>query len=147
MEKVIVNALGGDDDKDDDKDSKGGGILSFFGGDKDDDKDKDDGGLFSFGRHDEKKKDKKDDDDGGFFSKLLNRDDDDDKNKKSGFQGLFNEQQGAAGSIGGPEDEDFVGEGVHIGGGGSGCSDGGEETFRFLPVYCLLLDSIRTHLR
>lgn len=123
MEKAIVNAFS--DDKDDDKDEKGGGILSLFGGDKDDDKDKDDGGLFSFGRDDEKRKDN---DNNGFFSRFLNREDDDDKQKKSGFKGLFNEQQGAAGSIGGQEGEGFEGGAVTNSSGCSGVSDGGEET-------------------
>lgn len=138
MEKAIVNAFSSDD-KDDDKDKRGGGILSLFGGDKDDDKDKDDGGLFSFGRDDEKKKNKKEDDDNGFFSKLLNRDDDDDKHKKSGFKGLFNEQQGAAGYIEGEEDEGFEGGSATISGGGSGISDGGEETLTHSQVLTCLL--------
>lgn len=127
MEKTIVSAFSSDD-KDKDKDKDSGGILSFFGGDKDD-KDKDDGGLFSFGRDDEKKKDKKDDENDGFFSRLLNRDGDDDKTKKSGFHGLFNEQQGAAGSHGDQEGKDSEGGGVTFGGGGggSGVSEGGEE--------------------
>lgn len=140
MEKTVVNAFGGDND--DDKGKKGGGIFSLFGGDKDDDKDKDDGGLFSFGR-DDKKKDKKDDDDDGFFSRLLNRDDDDDKQKKSGFKGLFNEQQGAAGSFGGQEGEGCQAGGATISGGG--VSEGGEEALtqpvRLLPAHCPLLDS------
>lgn len=142
MQKAVVNVLSGDD-KDDDKDKEGGGFFSLFGGDKDDDKD--DGGLFSFGRDKEKKKDK-DDDDNGFFSRFLDRDDDDGKHKKSGFKGLFNEQQGAAGSIGGQEGEGCEGGSIVIsrgGSGGSGVSDGGEETLthtvRFLPAHCLLL--------
>lgn len=125
VEKAVISLISGGD-KDDDKDDKKGGIFSLFGGDKDDDedKDKDKGGFLSFG--DDKKKDE---DRGGFFSKLLDRDDDDDKPKRSGFKGLFNEQEGA-GCSGGDK-----GEGA--GGGGAksvGVSDGGNETLTLNKV-------------
>lgn len=127
VEKAIINLISGND-KDDDKDDKKGGIFSLFGGDKkDDDDDKDKGSIFSFGGDKEK-----DEDDGGFFSKLLNRDGDDDKPKRSGFEGLFNEQQGA-GCSGGDE-----GEGA--GGGGAksvGVSDGGNEILTLNKVRLL----------
>lgn len=126
VKKAVINLISGDD-KDDDKDDKKGGIFSLFGGNKDDDDDKDKGGFFSSG--DDKEKDE---DRGGFFSKLLDRDDDDDKPKRSGFKGLFSEQEGAACS-GGDQ-----GEGA--GGGGAkrvGISNGGNETLTLNKVRLL----------
>lgn len=115
MESAVKNAFGVKD-----KDEKKGGFLSFLGGgkDKDDKDDNDKGSLFSFG--DDKKKD--DDDKGGIFSKIFNKDDDDEgKQKKSGFEGLFSEQEGASG---GNENEELprFDEGSNP---GAGLSDGG----------------------
>lgn len=118
MASGVRRTLGGGDK--DEKDEKKGGFLSFLGGgekdDKDKDKDKDEGGLFSF--RDDKKKD---DDKGGIFSKIFDRDDDNDKPKKSGFQGLFSEQEGVSGGDATPTFEE-VGD---VEGPGAGVSDGG----------------------
>lgn len=116
MESAVKKAFGVKD-----KDEKKGGFLSFLGGgkDKDDKDDNDKGSLFSLG--DDKKKD--DDDKGGIFSKIFNKDNDDDKGtqKKSGFEGLFSEQEGASG---GNENEEMprFDEGSNP---GAGLSDGG----------------------
>ncbi|XP_055083089.1 prostatic spermine-binding protein-like [Periophthalmus magnuspinnatus] len=100
----IKSALGGDDDKDD-KEDKDGGFLSIFKRDKDDDDhDRHKGGLFSFGKDDHHHKDKdkdKDKDKGNFFQNLFDRDDDDRRGKvpkKSGFHGLFSEQEAGGGA-------------------------------------------------
>lgn len=114
MASGVRKTLGGSDK--DEKDEKKGGFLSFWRGGEKDDKDKDEGGLFSFG--DDKKKD---DDKGGIFSKIFDKDDDNDKPKKSGFQGLFSEQEGASGGEATPTPED-VGD---VEGRGAGVSDGG----------------------
>lgn len=112
VEKAVINLISGDD-KDDDKDDKKGGIFSLFGGNKKDDDDNKE----------------KDEDRGGFFSKLLDRDDDDDKPKRSGFKGLFNEQEGA-GCSGGDEGEGAGAKRV-------GVSDGGNETLTLNKVRLL----------
>lgn len=100
MADTIKGALGVDDDKDKkDKDDKDGGFLSIFKKDKDEKEDDDDGnkgGLFSFGKDKDRDRDK-DDDKGNFFQKIFKRDDDEDDDrekvpKKSGFAGLFSEQ-------------------------------------------------------
>ncbi len=91
----MENALGvGDKDEDERK----GGIFSF--GSDDGEKDEEDkGGLFSFGNDK-----KKDEGKGGFFSKLFDKEDDEKgKEKKSGFTGLFSEQEGAS-AAGGSEE-------------------------------------------
>lgn len=111
MASGVRRTLGGSDK--DEKDEKKGGFLSFLGGGEKDDKDE--GGLFSFG--DDKKKD---DDKGGIFSKIFDKDDDNDKPKKSGFQGLFSEQEGASGGDTTPTFEE-----VDVEGPGAGVSDGG----------------------
>lgn len=127
VEKAVINLIAGDD-KDDDKDDKKGGIFSLFGGNKkDDDDDKDKGGFLSFG--DDKEKDE---DRGGFFSKLLDRDDDDDKPKRSGFKGLFSEQEGA-GRSGDDEGEGAGGDGAKS----VGVSDGGNDTLTLNKVRLL----------
>lgn len=108
---MVKKALGVEE-KDKDKDEKKGGFFSF-GGSK---KDEDDGGVLSFGDK------KKDDDEGGFFSNIFNKDKDDDREKKSGFQGLFSEQEGV--SAGG-EDGDSAGGGGDFQGQSAGISDGG----------------------
>lgn len=114
----VRRTLGGSDK--DEEDEKKGGFLSFWRrgekDDKDKDKDKDEGGLFSFG-DDKKKDDKKE----GILSKFFDKDDDNDKPKKSGFQGLFSEQEGASGGDTTPTFEE-VGD---VEGPGAGVSDGG----------------------
>lgn len=109
MEGMVKKACGIKDKED----KKKGGILSFFGGGKDD---SNKGGLFSFG--DDKKKD---DDQGGIFSKIFNKDDDEGPKKKSGFQGLFTEQEGASGDSQNEEMPKFD-EGSNP---GEGLNDGG----------------------
>lgn len=113
MEGAVRKAFGV---KEEDKEK--GGLASLFGGgkDKDDEDDGNKGGLFSFG--DDKKKD---DDTGGFFSKILDRDDDKGGEKRTGFHGLFSEQEGASG---GGENEEMprFDEGSCP---GPGLSDGG----------------------
>ncbi|KAJ0066869.1 hypothetical protein NL108_004844 [Boleophthalmus pectinirostris] len=101
----IKDALGGSDDRRDDrrdKDDKHDGFLSIFKKDRDEDRDDDDhkGGLFSFGRDKDKNREKEKDK-GNFFEKIFDRDDDDDdhrRQKKSGFAGLFSEQDPPGGA-------------------------------------------------
>lgn len=113
MESTLKKACGVKD-----KNEKKGGLLSFLGGGKEkDNKDtKNKGGLFSFG--DDKKKD---DDKGGTFSKIFDKDNDKGTEKKSGFKGLFSEQEGASG---GSENEEMprFDEGSNP---GAGLNDGG----------------------
>lgn len=122
---AVKNILGGGEK--DEKDEKKGGFFSMFGGgQKDEDEDK--GGLFSFG-DDEKKK--KDEDKGGFFSKIF--DSDDDREKKSGFKGLFSEQEQGA-SAGGEGEAETTGGNKDV-----GVSDGGTEC---LLMFILIQSSI-----
>ncbi|KAI3363539.1 hypothetical protein L3Q82_012141 [Scortum barcoo] len=101
VEDAVKSALGVKD-KGKDKDKKKGGISSLFGGDK-------------------KKKEEKEK--GGFFSKIFDKDNDGKTEKKSGFSGLFNEQEGA-GAAGGTEGETVGGGegsgGFEVVGGGEG---------------------------
>lgn len=128
MADKLKSALGGGDDKhkkkgghkDGHKD-KDGGFLSIFKGDKKKEEEPEDkGGLFSFG----KDKNKNDHDGkGGFFSKVFKKDEEDEGvQKKSGFAGLFSEQDGVFNTASEP------------------CEDtGAEDLGTCILFYCILL--------
>ena len=111
MESALKKACGVKE-----KDKKKGGMLSFLGGGKDKEDNSKKGSLFSFG--DDKKKDEGK---GGIFSKISDKNDDKGTDKKSGFKGLFTEQEGATGGSANEEMPTFdegsnPGAGVNIGG-------------------------------
>ncbi|XP_026165150.1 uncharacterized protein LOC113131749 isoform X2 [Mastacembelus armatus] len=90
VEGAVKSALGVKDKDKKDKKAGGGGILSVFGGDK------------------KKDNSNKDEGKGGFFSNVFDKEDNNKGTpKKSGFSGLFSEQEGAGAASGG--DGDFVG--------------------------------------